>query len=142
MREFADTIHKSADLLMTIVNDILDFSKIEASKLTFEILDFDLVKTVESTLEMMAERAHSKGIELAGTIQTDVYTIGRGGFWTAAPNRFHRERHKIHRARRDRCSSFSRILVPSQTVVLQGGRERKSAPIRSRRNSSCRSMHR
>ena len=77
-REFADTILKSADLLMTIVNDILDFSKIEAGKLTFEILDFDLVETVESTLEMMAERAHSKGIELAGTIQTDMSTRLRG----------------------------------------------------------------
>ncbi|HWY76929.1 MAG TPA: amino acid permease, partial [Verrucomicrobiae bacterium] len=77
-REFADTIRKSADLLMTIVNDILDFSKIEAGKLTFEILDFDLVETVESTLEMMAERAHSKGIELAGTIQTDMSTRLRG----------------------------------------------------------------
>ena len=77
-REFADTIRKSADLLMTIVNDILDFSKIEAGKLTFEILDFDLVETVESTLEMLAERAHSKGIELADTIQTDMSTRLRG----------------------------------------------------------------
>src|ERR1700722_18653935 len=77
-REFADTIRKSADLLMTIVNDILDFSKIEAGKLTFEILDFDLVETVESTLEMMAERAHSKGIELVGTIQTNMPVRLRG----------------------------------------------------------------
>jgi signal transduction histidine kinase/DNA-binding response OmpR family regulator/amino acid transporter len=77
-RELAYTILTSADSLMTIVNDILDFSKIEAGKLAFEILDFDLVETVESTLEMMAERAHSKGIELAGTIQTDMSTRLRG----------------------------------------------------------------
>jgi CheY-like chemotaxis protein len=49
---------------MAIVNDILDSSKIEAGKLTFETVDFDLVETVESTLDMMAERAHSRGIEL------------------------------------------------------------------------------
>ena len=77
-REFANSILTSADSLMTIINDILDFSKVEAGKLTFETLDFDLVETVEGTLDMMAERAHSRGIELVGVIQPDMPTRLRG----------------------------------------------------------------
>ncbi len=77
-REYGDTILTSADSLLKIINDILDFSKIEAGKLTFEILDFDLVEIVESTLDMMAERAQGRGIELAGVIQPDMPTQLRG----------------------------------------------------------------
>jgi signal transduction histidine kinase/CheY-like chemotaxis protein len=77
-REFAETIRASGETLLTIINDILDFSKIEAGKLTFELLDFDLIRTVESTLDLLSEAAHSKGIELACEIAPNVQTQLRG----------------------------------------------------------------
>lgn len=71
-REFGESVRNSAETLLTIINDILDFSKIEAGKLLFEELDFNLVETVEGTLEMLAEKAQSKGIELLGSIDAEV----------------------------------------------------------------------
>jgi two-component system sensor histidine kinase/response regulator len=77
-REYAETIRASAEALLTIINDILDFSKIEAGKLVIEILDFDLVDTVESTLNLLAETAYGKGIELACEIVPEVPARLRG----------------------------------------------------------------
>ena len=77
-REFAEIIGASADALLAILNDILDFSKIETGKLPFEMLDFELIETVESTLGRLAERAHIKGIELAGEMAPDLPIRLRG----------------------------------------------------------------
>jgi signal transduction histidine kinase/ActR/RegA family two-component response regulator len=77
-REYAETIRNSAETLLTVINDVLDFSKIEAGKLKFETLDFDLLETVESTLDMLAERAQAKGIELVTDVRPGTPRLLRG----------------------------------------------------------------
>jgi signal transduction histidine kinase/DNA-binding response OmpR family regulator len=77
-REFAETIRDSAETLLAIINDILDFSKIEAGKMTFEVLDFDLVKAIESTLDILATRAFDKGLELVSSVPVGIPTQLRG----------------------------------------------------------------
>jgi two-component system sensor histidine kinase/response regulator len=77
-RDFAETIRVSAQMLLTIINDILDFSKIEAGKMTMEVINFDLVKTIESTLDIVAAGAFRKGIELVKSIPAGTPTRLRG----------------------------------------------------------------
>ncbi len=70
--EYARTVRISADSLLFLINDILDFSKIEAGQLNLEVLDFDLKIAVEDVIDMMALRAHNKGLELTYLINDDV----------------------------------------------------------------------
>ena len=77
-REYAETINRSAESLLTIINDILDFSKIEAGKLDIEAIDFDLRTVVEDAAELIAPRADEKGLELAVMVHPDVPRAVRG----------------------------------------------------------------
>ncbi len=77
-RAMAETVRSSADSLLTIINDILDFSKIEAGKLDLETTDFDLRQVVEDAIALLAEKAQSKGLELACAIAPDVPVAVRG----------------------------------------------------------------
>jgi PAS domain S-box-containing protein len=63
--EFAFTIWKSANSLLAIINDILDFSKIETGKLSLDNIGFDLYKTVEEAVGLLAVDAEEKGLTLA-----------------------------------------------------------------------------
>jgi PAS domain S-box-containing protein len=70
---FATTIRDSAESLLVIINDILDFSKIDAGKLHLEVAAFDVLGLVESVAEILAPRAHARGIELAGFVPPELH---------------------------------------------------------------------
>ena len=59
----------SGDALLTIINDILDLSKIEAGKLELEHAEFDLSEAVDAAVELLAEQARGKGLELRAFIE-------------------------------------------------------------------------
>ncbi len=77
-RSFAETVRTSAESLLTILNDILDFSKIEADRLDLEVADFDPASAVEEAVEILAEKAHAKGLELACLIDPSVPRLVSG----------------------------------------------------------------
>ncbi len=77
-REYGEAVRRSGESLLTIINDILDFSKIEAGKLDLESLEFDLRTVIEEVAVLLAERADSKGLELACLVYHDVPTLLRG----------------------------------------------------------------
>ncbi len=67
-QEMVETVKHSGEFLLSIINDILDFSKIDAGKLDLEIIDFDIRKTVDEVLCILAEQASQKNLELIGLI--------------------------------------------------------------------------
>ncbi len=77
-RRFVQTVKRSADSLLTLINDILDYSKIEAHKLELEHIEFDLRDELEQTVELMAEQAYAKGIDLFCSIPPTLSTRVQG----------------------------------------------------------------
>ena len=76
--EYAAAVRKSADALLGLISDILDFSKIEAGRLDMEVLDFDLLATVEDAADIVAMRAQAKGLEFICTVEPDIPSRLRG----------------------------------------------------------------
>ena len=77
-RRYSETVHSSGELLLALINDILDFSKIEANKLELESLDFDLRSLLDDFADMLALRAHEKGLEFICAAAPDVPAFLRG----------------------------------------------------------------
>lgn len=63
-RHMVESVHRSGTALLGIINDILDFSKIEAGKLELEHIPFGLRRTIEEAVELFADQASQKGLEL------------------------------------------------------------------------------
>ena len=71
-RTYIDSILQSSDALLGLIEDLLDFSKIEAGRLTFEFNPTDLSALVTSIVELLAPRAHAKGLGLGVFIAQSV----------------------------------------------------------------------
>ncbi|MES2765417.1 MAG: response regulator [Bacteroidota bacterium] len=71
-KQFTELIGSSSETLLTLVNDVLDFSKLEAGKLRLENVGFDLISFIEGIVELYAEPADRKNIELTCFIESDV----------------------------------------------------------------------
>ncbi len=82
-REYAEAVRKSGETLLTVINDILDFSKIEAGKLVLERIEYSPRACLEDVLQLLAETARRKNLELALWCEDEVPEEVLGD-----PNRF------------------------------------------------------
>jgi len=71
-REYVETVRTSGDALLGIINDILDFSRIEAGRVRLETIDFNPRHVAEEAVELFAEAAANKGIELVLDVDAGV----------------------------------------------------------------------
>jgi PAS domain S-box-containing protein len=62
--KYVQIFRRSGDNLLNLINDILDLSKVEASQLDLERTGFSLSDHLERVIEMVAPRAHEKGLKL------------------------------------------------------------------------------
>jgi signal transduction histidine kinase/CheY-like chemotaxis protein/HPt (histidine-containing phosphotransfer) domain-containing protein len=67
-RRYAEVIANSGQSLLAIINDILDFSKIESGKLELERMAFNVAERADTVVSLFAERARSKELDLASTV--------------------------------------------------------------------------
>ncbi|WP_413935218.1 response regulator [Nitrospira sp. BLG_1] len=77
-RELIETMHRSAEALLTLVNDILDFSKIEAGKMTLEVANVNLRGLIQDVTTLTDGLAAQKGLTVAVEIESDVPEEFRG----------------------------------------------------------------
>jgi two-component system sensor histidine kinase BarA len=71
-KDYAKTIHKSANNLLTIIDDILDLSKIESGKIDITASKCNVVDIIEDVIDLLAPKAYEKNIELFYHLGTDV----------------------------------------------------------------------
>lgn len=71
-RKYLRIFRRAGSNLLHLINDILDLSKVEAGHLELESIEFDLADLTEKAIEILAMRAHEKGLELACHLSPDV----------------------------------------------------------------------
>ncbi|BDT68143.1 sensor histidine kinase RcsC [Comamonadaceae bacterium OS-1] len=71
-RDYITKIERSGQHLLGILNDILDFSKAEAGKLEIERAPFELDSALQNVVNLIAEKAGAKGLELICEVGANV----------------------------------------------------------------------
>jgi signal transduction histidine kinase/DNA-binding response OmpR family regulator len=76
--EYALTIARSSEALLTLINDILDFSKVESGQLTLESIDFDPEVMAFDVCELVQPRIGAKSVEIICRISNKVPSNVKG----------------------------------------------------------------
>jgi signal transduction histidine kinase/CheY-like chemotaxis protein len=71
-RSYADAVDMSGRSLLTIIDELLDAAKAESGEMTIKAESFNLCELIESSVELLAARAHAKGIEISCYISPDM----------------------------------------------------------------------
>ena len=77
-RRSVEIVRTSGNALLELINDILDFSRIEAGRMELDDSPFDLGGVVEEVMELLAQRAQSKGVELIAEVAPELPSALRG----------------------------------------------------------------
>ncbi len=72
---YARAIDQSARTLLALIDEILDFSKIEAGKLELIDVPFAIETCVQGVVELLAPRAHEKGLEIAWSVDPQLPSL-------------------------------------------------------------------
>jgi PAS domain S-box-containing protein len=67
-RDYAETIQRSAEGLLTVINDVLDFSKVEIGKLDVEKAPFNLEVLLRDAKRMLSFATQKKGLEFRDSV--------------------------------------------------------------------------
>lgn len=70
--KYVDAVHRSGDILLSIINNILDLSKIEAGRTDLEKIPFSLRDTVKSSSVLFAGKINQKGLVYECTVSEDI----------------------------------------------------------------------
>jgi CheY-like chemotaxis protein len=76
--DYAETIKRSGEGLLSLINDVLDFSKIEAGQLELEAVDFNVAVTAYDVCDLIRPRSQDKPVEIVCRIEEDVPAYIRG----------------------------------------------------------------
>ena len=76
--DYAGTVKRSGESLLSLINDILDFSKIEAGQLDFEEIEFDPELLAYDICELIRPKIESKPIEVLCRIGNNVPAMVKG----------------------------------------------------------------
>jgi two-component system, OmpR family, phosphate regulon sensor histidine kinase PhoR len=72
---FVDMIERNARRLGDLVQDLLDLSRIEASEFRLNHESLDVARVIETTLNLLRERAAAKGIRISAALSPDLPAV-------------------------------------------------------------------
>jgi signal transduction histidine kinase/CheY-like chemotaxis protein len=77
-REYALTVQRSGDSLLTIINDVLDYSKIEAGRMTVEHIEYDLRSVCDEVRKILEPAISERGLAISLSYDTTLPNIVKG----------------------------------------------------------------